>query len=363
MGNRYAGKVVACFAASFCLISLLPAPAIGWGREGHSIVARIAAKHLSQKSQTAILNLLRADPDDRGHCGQKTNLEDKMACIAPWADDVRMDSKYGNTAPLHFVNIPVYVAASQRHYIAGRDCAKGECIIQALVKYRGIVADLSKSASERAIALKFIVHFMGDLHQPLHNAVDHDRDAANKENNGKIADKGDRGGNLKLVTWLGQESSPFGCFNLHAVWDEGMIDKKNNSDKSYADSLNSAIDPQTVSGIQKGTTIEWANEALGFAVAHSYKLPKATVSDKVCEVKAGDNKKECDKYDAQVCKGAEVHYRYQLVQEYNDSNLPIVESQLTNGGLRLAKFLTDIFDPATPGKKAAGKRTPKKGSH
>lgn len=345
MGNKNARKLLACFAASFCLISLLPAPAIGWGREGHSIVARIATKHLSQKTQTAILDLLKADPDDRGHCGDKTSLEDKMACLAPWADDVRSDSQYGNTGPFHFVNVPIYVAKAQRHYVESRDCKNGDCIIQALVKYRNILADQSKSPADRAIALKFIVHFMGDLHQPLHNVKDHDRDAANKENNGKIADNGDLGGNLKLVTWLGQESYPYGCFNLHGVWDDGMITKKNNSDESYADSLNSAIDPQKISGIQKGTPIDWSNEAVGLAVAHSYKLPKATVSDKVCQVKAADNKKECDKYDAQVCKGAEVHYRYQLGQEYNDSNLPIVESQLKNGGLRLAKFLTDIFEP------------------
>lgn len=326
-----------------CFMSLLPGFAGAWGKEGHRIVARIAAKHLSTKTQTAIINLLRADSDDRDHCGQKTSLDDKLACVATWADEVRNDSRFGNTAPLHFVNIPIYVTAAQRRYVASRDCAKGECVIQALAKYRSIVLDQSKSASTRALALKFIIHFVGDLHQPLHDAVDHDKDAANKENGGKISDKGDRGGNLKLVTWLGQESNEFGCWNLHAVWDEGIIEKKNNSDQAYADSLNSAVDSQKIAGIQKGTTIEWANEALGLAVAHSYKLPKATASDKVCEVKAGD-RRECDTFAAQVCKGAEVHYRYQLDEGYNDANLPVVESQLTNGGLRLAKFLTDIFD-------------------
>jgi nuclease S1 len=345
MQNAYARKLITCLLGTCCLISLLPAPAMAWGRKGHSIVARIATKHLSQKTQTAILDLLKSDPDDRGHCADKTSLEDRMACIAPWADDVRGDSQYGNTGPFHFVNIPIYLAKSQRHYIESRDCKNGDCIVQAIAKYRGILADQSKSPAERAIALKFIVHFVGDLHQPLHTAKDHDRDAANKENNGKITDNGDQGGNLKLVTWLGQGSYPYGCLNLHSVWDDGMISTKNKDDVTYADALNGAIDAQNLSAIQKGTAIDWANEAFDLAVAHTYKLPKPTAGDAVCQVKVADNKKECAKYDAQACKGAEVHHRYNLGQDYNDSNLPIVESQLKSAGLRLAKLLSDIFEP------------------
>ena len=363
--KNYARKYFAGFIASTCLMSLLPVLAEGWGRDGHRIVGRIAAKHLSQKTQTAILNLLIADPDDRDHCRQQTSLDAKFACIATWADEVRNDNRFGKTAPLHFVDIPIYVAPAKRRYVASRDCVNGECVIQALEKYRRILVDQTKSASSRALALKFIVHFVGDMHQPLHDAFDHDKDAANKENNPKITDKGDRGGNLKIVTWLGQEANQFGCWNLHAVWDEGIIEKKNLSDEAYADALNSAIDPEKIPGIQKGTVIAWANEALGLAVNHSYKLPLRDTADKVCEVKAAD-KKVCTKFDAQACVGNEVHYRYRLDEAYNDSNLPVVELQLTKGGLRLAKFLNDIFDPAgvTGGyARATSGRTPGNRSH
>lgn len=341
----FAGKCVVCLIASLCLMSLLPVPAEGWGREGHRIVGRIAAKHLRQKTQTAILSLLVADPDDRDHCRQQTTIDDKLACIATWADEVRNDNRFGKTASLHFVNIPIYVASAQRRYIASRDCLKGECVVEALNKYKKILIDQTNSASSRALALKFIVHFMGDMHQPLHDAVDHDRDAANKENTPKVIDNGDRGGNLKVVTWLGQDANEFGCWNLHAVWDEGIIEKKNSNDESYADALNSAIDPKKIGDIQKHSVITWANQALRLAVNHSYKLPQPEISDKVCEKKAAD-KKECAKYNAQMCAGNEVHYRYHLDETYNNSNLPVVEAQLTNGGLRLAKFLNDIFDPA-----------------
>jgi len=358
-----ARKRIACLLASSCLIGLLPVLASGWGREGHRIVARIAAKHLSQKTVTAVLNLLIADPDDRDHCNQKMTADEKMACVATWADEVRNDIRFGKTGSLHFVNIPVYAKIQKRRYIASRDCVNGECVVQALSKYRRILIDQSNSASSRALALKFIVHFVGDMHQPLHDAVDHDRDALNKENDPKIKDKGDRGGNLKAVTWLGEEANEFGCWNLHAVWDEGMIEKKNASDETYAESLNSAIDSQKIAGIQKGTVTSWANEALGLAVKHVYKLPARSIDDKVCEIKIGD-KKDCAKFDPQACKGAEVHYRYHLDQSYNDANLPVVESQLSHGGLRLAKFLNDIFEsPAFVTTHAASGHTANNRSH
>src|SRR5713101_7482720 len=129
MKSSYARKYVACFIASSCLVSLLPVLGEAWGREGHRIVGRIAAKQLSQKTQTAVLNLLIADPDDRDHCGQQTTVDAKFACIATWADEVRNDNRFGKTAPLHFVNIPIYVAPAQRRYVASRDCVNGECVI------------------------------------------------------------------------------------------------------------------------------------------------------------------------------------------------------------------------------------------
>jgi hypothetical protein len=100
------------------------------------------------------------------------------------------------------------------------------------------------------------VHFVGDLHQPLHTANDHDLDAKNKENNGHVNDNGDRGGNLKLVTWLGASSDPFGCWNLHAVWDDGIIDNNHAGDVALSGALDGALTPQKLSALQKGTAID-----------------------------------------------------------------------------------------------------------
>jgi hypothetical protein len=343
-------KSVAYFIVIVFLLSL-PVRAGAWGREGHRIVARIAARHLTAKTQTAILKLIQADKEDIDKCKNETSLEEKLACVATWADEVRTSPKYKSTAPLHFVNIPIYVPEAQRHYDQQRDCSKG-CVVSAIDKYKQILLTSNNNA-DRAVALKFIVHFIGDLHQPLHNAMDKDLDFTNVENSTnhhvKLVDKGegDRGGNLKLVTWLNETSNKFGCWNLHAVWDEGIIEKENADDRAYAETLDQGIKVTTIPAMQSGNTISWVNEAFALAVLNAYgKLPQPVATDKVCEVKAAvGDKKDCDQYTAQLCQKNEVHYRYHLDESYDKQNLPVIKFQLQRAGVRLAKFLNTIFDP------------------
>ena len=351
-----AQKLVARFVWVICLFSLLPVRASAWGAEGHRIVARIAARHLTAKTRTAIASLLQADKEDLDQCKQLGPLEDQLACVATWADEVRNPDKfpkYKNTPPFHFVNIPIYAPQAKRHYDGKLYCSKG-CVVTALRTYRDTLVTSNDDAT-RAIALKFIVHFVADLHQPLHDAVDKDFDFNNKENSignhKKLVNdgQGDRGGNRKLVTWLGAPSNQFGCWNLHAVWDEGIIERRNPSDKDYADQLNNELDSAKIASLQTGSVIDWVNEALALAVVHAYKdLPQPVKTDKVCEVKT-DITRECDKYSANVCRFDEVHYRYRLDQSYYEKNLPVVESQLQSAGVRLAKFLNTIFDPTGSG--------------
>jgi len=340
----FARKPVAWLMVSLCLFSLLPARAGAWGREGHRVIARIAVSHLTAKTKAAIGELLQADPDDREMCSQQTSLDEKMACVSTWADVVKRDLQFACTASLHFVNIPIYAPPPQRRYDARRDCANGDCVVGAIDHYRPILTDTTKRASERALALKFIVHFIGDLHQPLHTAKDHDLDARNTENHNRFRDSGDRGGNLKLVTWLGEPANQFGCWNLHAVWDDGIIDQIHADETALANALDGALDPQKIAGLQRGTLVDWVNEAFGLAIGNAYHLPNHQGNDKVCEVPGGD-KRDCDKYSPQTCRISEVHYRYHLGKDYFSQNLPAVKAQLTGAGVRLAKFLNDIFDP------------------
>ncbi|MBS1811618.1 MAG: hypothetical protein JST84_25885 [Acidobacteria bacterium] len=324
------------------LLTLVPFEASAWGRKGHHVVARIAFNHLSAKSKAAITKLLQADQNDKEQCAQQSSLVDKFACISTWADAVRRDPGFTQTASNHFVNIPVFVPAAQRHYDANRDCASKDCIIAAIESNRAILADGSKPAAARVQALKFLVHFLGDLHQPLHNVMDKDLDAANPENQGRFQDKGDRGGNLKLVNWLGETSSLFGCWNLHAVWDDGLFDGIKENDTALAQSLDAKLTTSQIAKLSKGDVVAWSEEGLKLAISKVYKLPKRNPNDKACEVRKPDSQfRECRSQD---CQDSEIHYRYTLDTKYRDKNVPVVKSQLSSGGIRLAHFLNTIFD-------------------
>src|SRR4030088_2497201 len=137
-------------ALSAALSCTLLAPALAWGPEGHSIVAEIAQRRLRPDAAALVASLLGP-----GH---------SLASIASWADDMRDERP--ETANWHFVDIPINVRA----YDPGRDCVaskkSGDCIILELGRGK---TDLNCASGDKKIeALKFAVHFLGDLHQPLH---------------------------------------------------------------------------------------------------------------------------------------------------------------------------------------------------
>jgi hypothetical protein len=356
MKASLAKSVLAHLLSLVCFLAFLPARTSAWGRDGHRIVARIAARHLSLKTRSAITDLLQADENDVGNCKSLPTFEDKLACISTFADAVRNAEKFpqfASATPLHFVNIPIYAPKTLRHYDAQLYCKKG-CVVSGVRNYTQVLKT-STNQAERAVALKFIVHFIGDLHQPLHTAVDRDADFKNPENKtgGHVKLKGDGssdlGGNLKFVTWFDDSTSPFGCAKLHSVWDDSIIEKRGLTDAAYTDVLDT-LSAAKVAEVQTGNVIRWVNEALGFAVSNAYgTLPQRNQAKKVCEVSKvenGQKKTECAPFRPEVCHAFEVHYQYELGDSYDQENRPIVESQLQRAGLRLARYLNNIFDPA-----------------
>jgi nuclease S1 len=135
-----------------CLIQLaLLAQAHAWGPEGHSIVAEIAQRRLTPEAAAKVREIL----------GENASL----ASIASWADDYR--ALHLDSADWHFVDIPL--AADD--YKEGRDCAQtpqGDCVIHELARSLRDLTDPASSAAQRRDALKFIVHLVGDVNQPLH---------------------------------------------------------------------------------------------------------------------------------------------------------------------------------------------------
>lgn len=259
-----------CSLLALSLIGLTAVPANAWGAPGHRIVAMIAARHLTQQARQRITQLL----------GPNVSL----ASVANYADAVR--NRYPETYNFHFVDIPKNDTSYQPSEDCKPDPEKGDCVIAALDRFRQQVMDSQESLPRRRFALKFIVHLVGDMHQPLH-----------------CADNNDLGGGTLKVKWFGSNTS------LHKVWDRFIIEEAQLTEEEFTDALDSNLTQSEIQAMQQGTIIQWAIESHTLAREFAYAIP-------------GD--KELD-------------------QEYYDRNAPIVDRQLLRGGLRLAKVLNTIF--------------------
>lgn len=251
---------------------LLPcAFCFAWGGEGHQLIALIAEDHLTPAAQAMVKDLLDG--------GDISDAE-----VASWADEVRRERR--STAPWHYVNIPYDADAFDRE----RDGKNGANIIDAIEQQAKILADNSQPREKRAEALKFIVHFVGDIHQPLHCA---DRN-------------GDKGGNSRLVFWLDKRKA----VNLHSVWDTALVRELVGRRRiaEVADALSKTISPTQQKEWQQGTPETWANESHAAAV----------------KIYAGITE------DGPPPK---------LGQEYAVANVPVAAERLRRGGMRLAMVL------------------------
>jgi hypothetical protein len=244
--------------------------ALAWGDDGHRIIADLADRRLTPTAAHAVRGLLQLEN------------ETTLAQVSTWADDIKRQRP--NTRPWHYVDIPI----SARGYGPARDCADDRCIIPKIEEFRRVLASMSSRTEDRLEALKFIVHLVGDLHQPLH-----------------CSDNGDRGGNsIKVRGYSGSE-------NLHAVWDTGVIKRAGFAEPDYARTLSARITDADAAGWSRGTIVDWANEshavARQFIYAH---LPDAS---------------------------AHLPASYQAQAE------PIVERQLERAGVRLAAVLNSTL--------------------
>jgi hypothetical protein len=157
-------------------------PAFAWGPEGHEVVALIAMRHLTPAASAEARPLLAIEgaPD--------------IAAVASWADEYR--HSHPETGAWHYVDIPLDAAG----YDPARDCPEGACVVARLADFVADLANRSLPTAEREIALKWVVHLVGDIHQPLHEEDNHDR-----------------GGNDVRVTWSGWHT------NLHHAWDSDLV--------------------------------------------------------------------------------------------------------------------------------------------
>jgi hypothetical protein len=157
----------------------MPLQALSWGAEGHQVIAKLAESQLTPKARAEVNHLLDQEPDAT------------MASVSTWADEHKSPA----TAPWHYVNFP----RDNCTYVAERDCPDAKCLVAAINKQVDVLAS-DASDEKRLHALKYVIHFVGDVHQPLHAGYGDDRG----------------GNNFHLQEFM--HSS-----NLHAVWDTGLI--------------------------------------------------------------------------------------------------------------------------------------------
>jgi len=255
---------------SIAIALLSSVTAFAWGPEGHSLIARIAEGQLTPAARSRVTAILAA--------GQT------MASIASWADDVRRSRP--ESAGWHFVDIPI----EKPHLDMERDCPKGNCIVAKIADLKKTLLDAETPPEQRREALMYLVHFMGDMHQPLH-----------------CSDHNDRGGNSVRVVFYERQT------NLHSLWDSGMLGRLAPADQLFPVLAREAA--RRRKKWSRGTVPEWAEDSHRAAQKMVYaRLPK-------------------------VAPGTPES----LGTVYEKKADPLIEEQLEKGGVRLAAVLNELF--------------------
>ena len=268
---RYEKFMPKVASLAFAIWWLSHTAAFAWGGEGHHIVARIAADELTPRAKAAVADLLGGDATAR------------MIQTSTWADEIRPNRP--ETAPRHYANIEI----TSTGYDAARDCPNDDCVVGQVERDARIIGDPAISKPVRADALRFLIHFVGDMHQPLHCADNHDH-----------------GGNSVRVAFEGRRT------NLHAIWDTAVVQALGSSEDEVAAGLEKEITQQDRTDWRRGSASDWANETFGVAKASVYQGVQGRGSNNAPLI---------------------------LPPEYAISQRAIVAMQLERAGVRLAGLL------------------------
>ena len=315
--NRRVFALAVVLAGCLCAIP----SAHAWGCKGHQTVALIAEKHLTPEARQFVEKLLSENPIDpelRRWCGNST--PDLLVDASTWPDDVRNERRNG---PWHYIDIP----RGARMDALGKYCLDG-CVTRAIEEQRSILKDKSAEALKRAEAIRYLVHFVGDLHQPLH-----------------AINNGDNGGNCVAVKYLHHEPLPNPQHperedytpNLHQIWDTEILkrDMEVSNPHRYADELDEKFRAQISSWEAAGIRVEnWAWEIHERAEtevydAFSVKVPREPdVQPKGCADNNHIGKRMFEKHLA-------------ADDAYQNRAAKAVEMGLAQAGVRLAMILND----------------------
>jgi len=300
----------AMWRSAVALLLLAPGQTWCWGDEGHKTVARIAAAHLTESARLVIEEILKQDSTFAAPAGITDSAAEAMARAAIWPD--HMPGGKGATAPWHYIDIGLFEGPS---HMAER-CPDGNCIVakmtQYLVKLKQHKADGSWPESKE---LAFLLHFAGDIHQPLHCVSD-----------------ADAGGNCVNVTGFDPMR------NLHAVWDLTLVDK-----------LVAQDGPGMIAGMEtrfQGKVRHWERYgSIDNIAADSFRVAKTQVYGKA-RPRLPVIATFIDVQPRNCSAEAPASLREVMVdgpRSYGAESINIVREQLYKGGVRLAAMLNAIY--------------------
>ena len=252
-------------ALTLCIVSSQPATA--FGRLGHQIIVHIAEDNLTDHAAKNIRQLTQGK---------------SLAQISTWADEIRSSTHWRHSASWHYISIDDNESWSNVKRNPNGD------ILRSLEGFEKVLSDSNTTPKKQWQALAFYVHFVGDLHQPLHVGYRHDQ-----------------GGNGVKLKWFGKDS------NLHSVWDSRLLAHQQLNANEYTRLL-SHITPEQKQDWTGKSYYQWADESKDLRT---------------------------NVYRLEVNSAA----KYELGTDYETTNLPLIELRLQQAGIRLAEKLNQIF--------------------
>lgn len=294
-----------------------------WGCKGHEIVALIAEAHLNPRAHAMALILADGPigPTLSRYC--KEPGLDPFVDSSTWADDER--TVLPDTAPWHFIDIPRGAPESS----ISEYCPPATgCVISALASQLVILRDSNAAPQARADALRFIIHFVGDIHQPLHDTTNNDR-----------------GGNCVPVAFfdhVSKETNPtFETYNpnLHEVWDVEILERSLNgeSPQQAADDLNQKFQGQIRAWQSQSQNFNsWAWE--GHQIAERIVYEQLPVKIAIESPRPIDSCADDDHISTRM-----LNLNENLAADYQNAAAPVAREQLAKAGIRLAALLNSIW--------------------
>lgn len=280
--------------AFLLLLSVVPHAARALGPEGHRMAGDIASLHLAPRAAVAVAQLLRYDRlADGGYSNRRTLGE-----IASWADEIK-DYKWGKVrGSWHYDDIPICEAPEPRKY------CKTNCASRRLEEQIALLGNAGAPLRRRNEALKWVVHLLGDIHQPLHAADNHDN-----------------GGNRIEVSFFGErDNPPYGSIKLHTIWDVHIVQRL---------LAEQGGEPKFLAvPIAEADKVAWQRGSIGDWIAESHELAKTVVYPNL---------------PGGFACGHKLTGIVPIDQDYYAKAAPILAAQMRKAGVRLAKVLNDAL--------------------